>query len=76
LSLLDVGVRESTMNSASLSSLLKIECHLAAAEEILLQEVLRMPVLQRIHNLVSEALQCITTERLRVKYVLETGTTD
>lgn len=64
------------MSSASLSpltSLLKIECHLAAAEQVLMQDVARFPVLHRIQDLVSEALQCVTTERLRLKYGLQAG---
>ena len=59
------------MSTASLSSLLKIECHLAAAEAVLMQDVARFPALQRIQDLVSEALQCVTTERLRLKYGLK-----
>ena len=61
------------MSTASLSSLLKIESYLAAAEEVLLQDVVRFPAMQRIHDLVSEALQCVTTERLRLKYGLRPG---
>jgi len=58
------------MNPASLTALLKIECHLAAAEQVLSQELHRTPVLWRIQKLVSEILQCVTTERLRLEYSL------
>ena len=51
-----------------LSSVLKIERLLAAAEEVLSQELLLVPGFRDIHNMVSEALQCVTTERLRLEY--------
>lgn len=61
------------MSSTSLSSLLKIESHLAAAEAVLIQDLVQFPMLQRIHDLVSEALQCVTTERIRLRYGLNSG---
>jgi hypothetical protein len=56
------------MNSGAQSPLLKIEVLLTTADEIVSKEILRFPALQRVQHMLSEALQCITTERLRLKY--------
>ena len=56
------------MHSATLTSVLRVERLLEAAEEILSQELLRVPPFRRIHNMVSEVLQQVTTERIRIEY--------
>ena len=61
------------MSSVSLPSLVKIESYLEAAEELLVTELPRMPVLRHIRDLISEALQRVTTERLRLEHRPSTG---
>lgn len=56
------------MRSTPLSSLLEIESLLEAAEQVLSAELLLVPAFRGIQNMVSEVLQHVTTERLRLEY--------
>ena len=57
----------SAMHSASLTSLLKLESLLEDADEVLSPELLQVPAFRRIQEMISEVLQRVTTERLRVE---------
>lgn len=55
------------MHSASLPSLLKLESLLEAADQVLPPELLQIPSFQCIQDMISDVLQRVTTERLRLE---------
>jgi Tfp pilus assembly protein PilO len=57
------------MHSASLSSLLRLESLLEAADQVLSPDLLQLPNLQRLQAMLSDLLQRVTTERLRLEYI-------
>ena len=55
------------MHSATLSHFLKLESLLDTAEKVFLHEALPVPRYREINELISKALQRVTTERLRLE---------
>lgn len=58
------------MYIASLPYLLELESILERADQVLTPDMLQLPRLQRIQQMVSDALQRVTTERLRLEFFL------
>ncbi len=56
------------MHSASLTSVLRVERLLEAADEILSEELARIQPFWNIHKKVAEVLQQVTTERIRIQH--------
>ena len=56
------------MHSAALSSLLTLESLLEAADKVFSPELLHVPRFQRIHDMLNDVLQQVTTERLRLEF--------
>ena len=55
------------MHSASLPTLLKLESILELADQVLSPEMLQVPSFQSIQEMISDVLQRVTTERLRLE---------